>query len=124
MRLMTRILLLFFMLMAFPVAQAQDSDLLPSWNTGAATQAIVDFVSRVTREGSPEFVPPAERIATFDNDGTLWVEQPVYVQLAFALDRIRVLAPRHPEWRAVSRPFIASQSLRTPCLSGTSPRNA
>ena len=107
MRLMTRILLLFFMLLAFPVAQAQDSDPLPSWNTGAAKQAIVDFVSRVTREGSPEFVPSAERIATFDNDGTLWVEYPVYTQLAFALDRIELLAPKHPEWMT-SQPFKAA----------------
>jgi len=107
MRLMTRILLLFFMLLAFPVTQAQDSDPLPSWNTGAAKQAIIDFVSRVTREDGPEFVPPAKRIATFDNDGTLWVEYPVYTQLAFALDRIELLAPKHPEWKT-SQPFKAA----------------
>jgi phosphoglycolate phosphatase-like HAD superfamily hydrolase len=69
---------------------------LPSWNDGPARQAIVDFVTRVTDESGPDFVPPAERIATFDNDGTLWCEQPVYVQAVFALDRARVLAARDP----------------------------
>ena len=65
---------------------------------GKAKQSIVDFVAKVTKEGSPNFVPVAERIATFDNDGTLWAEQPMYFQLAFALDRVKVLAPQHPEW--------------------------
>ena len=74
------------------------ADPLPSWNDGAAKAAIVDFVGRVTRDGGPEFVAPGERIATFDNDGTLWGEQPVYVQFAFALDRVKALAPKHPEW--------------------------
>jgi phosphoserine phosphatase len=74
-------------------------DPLPSWNEGAAKAAIVAFVARVTRKDGPNFVPPSERVATFDNDGTLWSEQPIYVQLAFALDRVRDLAPRHPEWR-------------------------
>jgi phosphoglycolate phosphatase-like HAD superfamily hydrolase len=72
---------------------------LPSWNDTAPKKAIVAFVERVTSEGSPDFVPPPERVATFDNDGTLWVEQPIYVQLAFALDRVKVLAPQHPEWK-------------------------
>src|SRR5690349_16636320 len=72
---------------------------LPSWNDGPARSAILDFVAAVTREGSPDYVPPAERIATFDNDGTLWCEQPLYVQLLFAIDRIEALAPMHPEWR-------------------------
>lgn len=75
------------------------SDPLPSWNEGSAKQAILDFVAAVTREGSPDFVPVPERIATFDNDGTLWPEQPMYVQLAFALDRVKALAPEHPEWK-------------------------
>ena len=75
------------------------SDPLPSWNEGRAKQAILDFVAAVTREGSPDFVPVPERIATFDNDGTLWPEQPMYVQLAFALDRVKALAPQHPEWK-------------------------
>ena len=72
---------------------------LPSWNDGPSRQAIVDFVTRVTREGGPDFVLPAERIAVFDNDGTLWSEQPMYVQLQFALDRVKALAPQHPEWK-------------------------
>jgi hypothetical protein len=79
---------------------------LPSWNDTAAKQAIVDFVGRVTKAGAPDFVPPAERIATFDNDGTLWVEQPMYVQMAFALDRVKALAPFHPEWKD-TQPFKA-----------------
>jgi phosphoglycolate phosphatase-like HAD superfamily hydrolase len=69
-------------------------------------QSIIDFVDRVTREGGSDYVPPAERIATFDNDGTLWAEQPVYFQLAFALDRIKAMAPAHPEW-ATTQPFKA-----------------
>src|SRR6478752_8186236 len=75
------------------------SDPLPSWNDGKAKTAIVEFVRRVTREGGPDFVKPAARIATFDNDGTLWAEQPVYVQVAFALDRVKALAPQHRDWR-------------------------
>ena len=72
---------------------------LPSWNDSAPRKAIVAFVERVTKPGSPDFVPPAERIATFDNDGTLWAEQPLYFQLLFAIDRIKALAPQHPEWK-------------------------
>jgi phosphoglycolate phosphatase-like HAD superfamily hydrolase len=72
---------------------------LPSWNDSAPKKAIVTFVERVTQQGSPDFVPPAERIATFDNDGTLWAEQPIYFQLVFALDRVKALAPQHPEWK-------------------------
>jgi hypothetical protein len=74
-------------------------DPLPSWNDGAAKQSIVEFVAKVTKSGSPDFVPPAERIATFDNDGTLWAEQPMYFQLLFALHRVAALAPQHPEWK-------------------------
>jgi phosphoserine phosphatase len=84
---------------AAPPPSAVAVDPLPSWNEGAAKAAIVGFVARVTREDGPDFVPPSERIAAFDNDGTLWAEQPIYVQLAFALDRVRDLAPKHPEWR-------------------------
>jgi hypothetical protein len=84
---------------------------LPSWNDGAAKQAILNFVTAVTREGSPDFAPPAERIATFDNDGTLWVEHPVYVQMAFALDRVKAMAPLHPEWKD-TQPFKAALELR------------
>jgi phosphoserine phosphatase len=78
---------------------AQATDPLPSWNDGKARQSIVDFVAKVTKQGSPDYVPPAERIATFDNDGTLWAEQPMYFQLFFALDRVKTLAPQHPEWK-------------------------
>jgi len=80
---------------------------LPSWNDGPTKQSILDFVAAVTREGSPDIVPPAERIATFDNDGTLWVEHPMYTQLAFALDRVKALAPQHPEWKD-TQPFKAA----------------
>ncbi|MET3907808.1 phosphoserine phosphatase [Bradyrhizobium sp. S3.3.6] len=79
-------------------------DPLPSWNATPTKQAIVEFVGRVTTAGGPDFVAPTERIATFDNDGTLWVEQPMYVQLAFALDRVRAMAPLHPDW-AYMEPF-------------------
>jgi phosphoglycolate phosphatase-like HAD superfamily hydrolase len=78
-------------------AQAQ-LDPLPSWNDGAAKNSIIDFVTRVTRYGDPDFVKPAERIATFDNDGTLWAEQPIYFQLQFASDRVKALRSLHPEW--------------------------
>jgi phosphoglycolate phosphatase-like HAD superfamily hydrolase len=77
---------------------AQTPDPLPSWNDGANKRSILEFVARLTRDGDPDFVPPRERIAVFDNDGTLWCEQPLYVQLVFALDRVKTLAARHPEW--------------------------
>jgi hypothetical protein len=82
------------------------ADPLPSWNDGPAKQGIIGFVENVTREGSPSYVPPAERIATFDNDGTLWSEQPMPVQLYFAIDRVKALAPRHPEWN-MREPFAS-----------------
>jgi phosphoglycolate phosphatase-like HAD superfamily hydrolase len=72
---------------------------LSSWNDMASKTAIVGFVERVTKQGSPDFVPPDQRIATFDNDGTLWGEQPLYFQILFAIDRVRALAPQHPEWK-------------------------
>lgn len=81
------------------ITQLIAADPLPSWNEGAAKASIVAFVEKVTREGSPEFVPVAERVATFDNDGTLWAEQPVYFQAFFAFDRVKALAPQHPEWK-------------------------
>jgi phosphoserine phosphatase len=87
-------------------ARNDASDPLPSWNANASRNAIVAFVERVTKEGSPEFVTPAERIATFDNDGTLWAEQPAYVQGLFAIDRVRALAPKHPEWQT-QEPFAS-----------------
>ena len=77
---------------------------LPSWNDSASKRAIVDFVARITRDGGPEFVPASERVAVFDNDGTLWAEQPLYTQLAFALDRVKALSPQHPEWKQ-TQPF-------------------
>lgn len=86
-------------------ARAQ-SDPLPSWNEGQPKKAILDFVTAVTKEGGPDFVPAPERIATFDNDGTLWCEQPMYVQLAFALDRVKALSAKHPEWKR-KQPFKA-----------------
>ncbi len=81
-------------------------DPLPSWNEGEAKQAIFDFVVRVTDSASPAFVPESERIATFDNDGCLWSEQPMYFQVIFAMDRVKALAPEHPEW-ATQQPFQA-----------------
>lgn len=80
--------------------------ILPSWNDGPARQAILKFVAATTTAGSPDYVPEPERIATFDNDGTLWAEQPMYFQLLFALDRVKALAPQHPEWKE-QEPFAA-----------------
>jgi len=84
---------------AFATTLAHAADALPSWNDIKAKQLIMAFVQRVTTKGGKDFVPPAERIAVFDNDGTLWAEQPMYFQLAFALDRVKALAPQHPEWK-------------------------
>ena len=86
-------------------ASAQPAtDPLPSWHEGSVKTSIIDFVLRVTTQGSRDFVPVVERIATFDNDGTLWAEQPLPFQLLFGLDRIRQLAPQHPEWKE-NEPF-------------------
>lgn len=92
---------------AAPAQSAASADPLSSWNEGATKQSILDFVAAVTREGSPDFVAPAGRIATFDNDGTLWVEHPMYTQMTFALDRVKALAPLHPEWKD-TQPFKAA----------------
>jgi hypothetical protein len=81
-------------------------DPLPSWNDTPSKKSITTFVERVSKQGSPDFVPEAERIATFDNDGTLWAEQPMYFQLLFALYRVKLLAPQHPEW-ASTEPFAS-----------------
>jgi hypothetical protein len=97
------ILTLVAVAVTFP-AFAQDP--LSSWNDTGPKKAIVAFVEKVTKDGSPDFVPVPERIAVFDNDGTLWAEQPIYFQLAFALDRVKALAPQHPEWKK-KRPFSA-----------------
>jgi phosphoglycolate phosphatase-like HAD superfamily hydrolase len=83
------------------------SDPLPSWNDGAVKKSVTDFVARVTAPGGSDFVPPAQRIATFDNDGTLWIEKPIYVQVVFAIDRVRAIAPQHPEWQS-EQPFKAA----------------
>ncbi len=85
------------LVLAATIVYAQDP--LPSWNDGSSKQAIMTFVKSVTQQGSPDFVLPAERIATFDNDGTLWAEQPMYFQAFFIFDRIKALAPQHPEWK-------------------------
>ncbi|MFZ1428705.1 MAG: HAD family hydrolase [Geminicoccaceae bacterium] len=99
------------------VARAAD---LPSWNEGPVKAAILDFVADVTTAGSPDLVPEPERIAVFDNDGTLWVEQPFYTQLAFALDRVKAQAPQHPEWRE-RQPFkgVLENDLNAALATGT-----
>jgi phosphoserine phosphatase len=94
-----------FALLVPSPAPAQ-TDPLPSWNDTAPKAAIVAFVEKVTKQGSPDFVAVPERIAVFDNDGTLWVEHPMYTQLAFALDRVKEDAPSHPEWKD-TQPFKA-----------------
>ncbi len=81
------------------LARASIAQPLPSWNGGPAKQAIVKFVTNVTTQGAPTFVAPSDRVAVFDNDGTLWSEQPLYFQFVFALDRIKAMAPQHPEWK-------------------------
>jgi phosphoglycolate phosphatase-like HAD superfamily hydrolase len=91
---------------AISVAVAQPADQLASWNDGATKKAITDFVARVTTQGGPDFVPVDQRIATFDNDGTLWCEQPNYFQAIFALDRVKAMAAQHPEWKQ-QQPFKA-----------------
>ncbi len=98
-RTLLTLLACWFSVVCSALATAQNPDALPSWNDGKAKRSIIDFVAKVTTEGSSNFVPPADRIATFDNDGTLWAEQPMYFQLAFALDRVKSLAPQHPEWK-------------------------
>ena len=96
--------ILFFLLLYANAAFAADP--LPSWNDTASKQVIIAFVGKVTQQGSKSFVPVPERIATFDNDGTLWAEQPMYFQLFFALDRVKALAPQHPEWKT-KEPFAS-----------------
>jgi hypothetical protein len=103
----------------FAVSAYAQSDPLPSWNATASKAAIVAFVEKVTKQGSAEFVAEPERIAVFDNDGTLWAEHPMYVQLAFALDRVKTLAPQHPEWQNV-QPFkaVLEGDMKTLAASG------
>ena len=102
-------------------ASVQGADPLPSWNSGDVKTAILKFVQRVTEQGSPDLVPIAKRIATFDNDGTLWCEHPMYVQLAFALDRVKALAPMHPEWKT-KQPFQAVLEGDLKALAGAGER--
>ena len=105
--------------LAFATVASQAADPLPSWNDGPAKQSIISVIERVTTPGSPDFVPVAERIATFDNDGTLWSEQPLPVQLYFVLDRVKALAPQHPEWNT-TEPFasLLKGDLQTMLASG------
>lgn len=87
-------------------AVAAASEPLPLWNDGVTKQAIINFVGRVTKDGSADFVPEAQRVAVFDNDGTLWAEQPMYIQALFVADRVKALAPQHPEW-TTKEPFAS-----------------
>jgi haloacid dehalogenase-like hydrolase len=102
-----------------PISALAQADALPSWNDGPAKTSIVNFVARVTTQGGSDFVPAEQRIATFDNDGTLWCEQPMYVQLAFALDRVKAMAPLHPEWKD-KQPFqaVLEDDMKTLAESG------
>ena len=99
-------LLLVLAVVTVAATSARADDSLPSWNDGAAKRSIVAFVENVTSKAGPDYVAPAQRIAVFDNDGTLWAEQPMYFQLAFALDRVKALAIKHPEWKQ-KQPFKA-----------------
>jgi phosphoglycolate phosphatase-like HAD superfamily hydrolase len=108
MKAIARILSALVVALALP-AFAQDP--LPSWNDTAPKKAIIAFVEKATKPGSPGFVPPAERLATFDNDGTLWAEQPIYFQFEFTRDRVKALVPQHPEWKT-KPPF--SKFINTP----------
>jgi haloacid dehalogenase-like hydrolase len=98
-------LILCIAILAFDTAQASEGH-LRSWKDGPTKKAIVEFVKTTTDKASPNFVPPGERVATFDNDGTLWSEQPMYVQALFAVDRVKALAPQHPEWQTLE-PFAS-----------------
>jgi phosphoglycolate phosphatase-like HAD superfamily hydrolase len=98
-RLLSAIAVVVGLFMAFSAGALAQSDPLPSWNDGAVKASITGFVARVTEDGGPDFVAPERRIAVFDNDGTLWSEQPIYFQFQFALDRIKAVAPEHPEWK-------------------------
>jgi hypothetical protein len=101
------------------VRAAQHADGMASWNGGDAKSSIINFVERVTTKGGPEFVPQEQRIAVFDNDGTLWSEKPVYFQLLFAIDRVNALAPKHPGWKT-NQPFkaVLENDLKTLAASG------
>lgn len=102
-----------------PDKGATIEDMLPSWNDGEAKASIIEFVSRVTKKGGSQFVPPMDRIAVFDNDGTLWAEQPFYFQGLFVFDRVRALAPKHPDWRE-KQPFkaVLEKDMKTLAAAG------
>ncbi len=112
-RALRRLAIALVAILAWPATSRAES--LPSWNEGPVKQRLVGFVDAVTTTGNKNFVPPAERIAVFDNDGTLWAEQPFYFQLAFALDRVKAMAPEHPEWKT-TEPF---KTLLTGDVKGT-----
>ncbi len=95
---------IFLILFSFLTLSLHATDTLPSWNEGASKQAIISYVSTVTKEGTEDFIPIKDRIVVFDNDGTLWSERPLYFQLYFAMDRVKMLAPQHPEWKT-TEPF-------------------
>jgi len=108
------------LLISTPVfSQDAKADALPSWNDGATKKAILEFVRTTTEKGSPQYVPVEQRIATFDNDGTLWSEQPIYFQLAFAIDRVKALASKHPDWKE-KQPFkaVLEDDMKTVSASG------
>ncbi|QDT90025.1 HAD family hydrolase [Gimesia algae] len=110
---------LFLLLLLFVTQVVSAADPLPSWNDGPAKDAIINFVKCATNDGCPLYVPPQDRIAVFDNDGTLWSEQPAYFQLLFALDRVKALADQHPEWKT-EQPFkaILENDLKAAAASG------
>jgi phosphoserine phosphatase len=105
-RTLARMTVMAFSLLTIASGNAFAKDQLPSWNEGAAKTAIIEFVATVTDKNGPDYVEPAERIATFDNDGTLWLEFPMYTQVLFAFERVKELAPQHPEWKT-EQPFKA-----------------
>ena len=111
------LVILGFFIVVVQTACAQD-DPLPSWNSGLPKQSIIDFVQRVTSEDNPDFVPAEQRIAVFDNDGTLWTEQPAPVQGLFAFDRVRAMASQHPEWKN-TQPFKAVLENDMQAFAGT-----
>ena len=114
-----RVILFVLALCLVAATAVRAADPLPSWNDTATKKSIIAFMQTVTKEGSPEFVPPSERIAVFDNDGTLWAEQPMYFQLFFAFDRVKTLAPMHPEWKD-KQPFkaVLEDDLKTVLAGG------
>jgi phosphoglycolate phosphatase-like HAD superfamily hydrolase len=114
------LLISFVAISAFCSSVANAADPLASWNDGPAKKSILEFVAAVTDENSNDYVAPADRIATFDNDGTLWVEYPMYTQALFSFDRVKKLAPQHPEWKT-TQPFkgVLEDDMKAVGASGT-----